>query len=214
MDPTIVLSLLLLLCAGFMHARLLRRRLREERARLDEARLALGAARRRADEVELARRGAVRQLDRQTVDNAELERQVELLEAQYAEMKRRPARRYHVIDRQPSRGLPVWEVSVRARPGAPVAEIVAPSWLAGRTYLVAALTAQEASVRCSSKFPPPSGFDIGTPVPSQALAAAPNRFTRPAAGADADPPGYVPPEAEADPARGPAPEIGAAAAAD
>jgi hypothetical protein len=192
MDPTIILSLLLLGGAGFMHARLLRRTLRNERSRLDEVRLALGGARRKADEVELARREALKDLDRQTTDLAALEKQVEEHEAKLAEIKRRPAKRYHVIDRHPPRGLPIWEVPVRARSGAPVADAVAGSWQAGRTYLVSAQTAQEAGLRCAAKFPPQAGFDIGEASPAQFLNQGGSRFHRRSAAAEADPPAYVP----------------------
>jgi hypothetical protein len=184
-----------------MHARLLRQTLRGERARLEEARLGLGNARRKADETEIARRAAQKQLERQANDVASLEKLVAELEGQLVEIKRRPAKRYHVLDRQPPRGLPIWEVPARARPGAPVAEVAVASWAAGRTYLVTALTPHEAALRVANKFPPQAGFDIGNPAPSQLMSQSAIRPASPSAAMLADPPAY---QAESGEGAGPA----------
>ncbi|WP_207478031.1 hypothetical protein [Arenibaculum pallidiluteum] len=168
MDPVLILSLFMIAGAAFLHTRLLRRTLRDQRARLEEARLALGKARRAADEAELARRNVSETLERRAAELAEAEKAVDALEQRFAELKLKPPRRYFVIDRQSPRGLPIWEVPVRARDGAHVPEITRPSWSAGRTYLVTAQTSHEAGFRCISRFPAKSGFEVGQASPFQA----------------------------------------------
>jgi len=192
MDPIFILSFLMLVGAAFMHARMLRRTLREQRAKLEEARLALGNARRLADEAELSRRQALKALEGRMADVIGIEKTVEDLEQRFAELKKKPARRHFVLDRQPPRHMPIWEVSIHAREAAAVPEATRLSWTVGRSYLVTALSSQEAVLRCAAKFPPNAGFDLGDAQPFHPGGSASGFRPRVVGRRSVDPPAYDP----------------------